>query len=230
MEEYIGYGLVILTFSTAIFLFKKLFKRNNSSLGNGDEIILDSDMVHYGPFSGSACQQHSRKFVFLLAISSSFLAADLELRTIDNWGISSFGSDALIMQKTSDDNQSVLFIEMTRPFCICADPMITTPTLATNFNIGDKIEAVMTIDRLQPKKMFFYVESIFESGVYLLAPRQFPSFRDAEKIKVSFPSNISLEDMFFDTRGISNAMKQSERVCISSFEIEKPEMHETNYI
>ena len=74
MEEYIGYGLVILTFSTAIFLFKKLFKRNNSSLGNGDEIILDSDMVHYGPFSGSACQQHSRKFVFLLAISSSFLA------------------------------------------------------------------------------------------------------------------------------------------------------------
>jgi hypothetical protein len=61
MEEYIGYGLVILVLATVIFLFKKLFKRNNDSLGNEDEIILDSDMVHYGPFSGSNCQQHSRK-------------------------------------------------------------------------------------------------------------------------------------------------------------------------
>jgi len=230
MEEYIGYGLVVFILATFIFLFKKLFKFNNNSLGSGDEIILDSDMVHYGPFSGSPCQQHSRKFVFLLAISSSFLAADLELRTIDNWGISSFGSDALIMQKTSDNNKSNLFIEMTRPFCICADPMITTPTLTTNFNKGDRIEAIMTVDKSQPKKMFFYVESIFESGVYLLRPSQFPSFRDARNIKVKFPSSTHLDDIFFDTRGISNAMKQSERVCISAYELEQSEIQESSYI
>ena len=163
MEEYIGYGLVAVLLLSLIFLFRKLFKLNNNSIGNGDEIILDSDMVHYGPFSGNPYRHHSRKFMFLFAISSSFLVADLELRTIDNWGISSFGNNAVIMQKTSDNNKSNLFIEMARPFCICADPMITTPTLTTNFNKGDKIEAIMTVDRSQPKKMFFYVESIFES-------------------------------------------------------------------
>ena len=50
MEEFIGYGLVVIILAALIFLFKKFFKRNNNSLGNGDEIILDSDMVHYGPF------------------------------------------------------------------------------------------------------------------------------------------------------------------------------------
>ena len=57
MEEYIGYGLVIFVLATVIFLFKKLFKRNNDSLGNEDEIILDSDMVHYGPFSEEKYKQ-----------------------------------------------------------------------------------------------------------------------------------------------------------------------------
>ena len=70
MEEYIGFGIVVLTLASLVLLFKKIFKRNNSSLGNGDEIILDSDMVHYGPFSGNPGRQHFRKFVFLLSISS----------------------------------------------------------------------------------------------------------------------------------------------------------------
>ena len=227
MEEYIGYGLVVFVLATVIFIFKKLFKRNNDSLGNRDEIILDSDMVHYGPFSGSTYQQHSRKFVFLLAISSSFLAADLEIQTIDSWGISSFGSDALIMQKTSDDSQSNFFIEMSRPFCICAEPMITTPALSTNYNEGDKIEAIMTVDKLKPKKMVFYVESVFESGVYLLKPKHFPSLRNAKNIKVKFPTEALLEDMHFNTDGMANAMKQSERICYSDYVLNQSEMQET---
>tara|TARA_A200000113_G_C8836045_1_gene345273 strand:+ start:173 stop:862 length:690 start_codon:yes stop_codon:yes gene_type:complete len=227
MEEYIGYGLVILVLATVIFLFKKLFKRNNDSLGNEDEIILDSDMVHYGPFSGSNCQQHSRKFVFLLAISSSFLAADLDIQTIDSWGIGSLGGNALVMQKTSDDNQSNFFIEMSRPFCICAEPMITTPALSTNYNEGDKIEAIMTVDKVKPKKMVFYVESVFESGVYLLRPKHFPSLRNAKNIKVKFPSETQLEDMRFNTNGMANAMKQSERICYSDYVLNQSEMQET---
>ena len=86
MEEYIGFGIVILALTSLVLLFKKIFKKNNSSLGNGDEIILDSDMVHYGPFSGNPGRQHFRKFVFLLSISSSFLTADIDIQTMDNWG------------------------------------------------------------------------------------------------------------------------------------------------
>ena len=227
MEEYIGFGIVILVLTSLVLLFKKIFKRNNNSLGNGDEIILDSDMVHYGPFSGNPGRQHFRKFVFLLSISSSFLAADLEIQTIDSWGISSFGSDALIMQKTSDDSQSNFFIEMSRPFCICAEPMITTPSLSTNFNEGDKIEAIMTVDKLKPKKMVFYVESIFESGVYLLRPKHFPSLRNAKNIKVKFPTETLLEDMHFNTNGMANAMKQSERICYSDYVLNQSEMQKT---
>ena len=227
MEEYIGFGIVILALTSLVLLFKKVFKKNNSSLGNGDEIILDSDMVHYGPFSGNPGRQHFRKFAFLLSISSSFLAADLEIQTIDSWGISSFGSDALIMHKTSDDSQSNFFIEMSRPFCICAEPMITTPSLSTNFNEGDKIEAIMTVDKLKPKKMVFYVESIFESGVYLLRPKHFPSLRNAKNIKVKFPTKTLLEDMHFNTNGMANAMKQSERICYSDYVLNQSEMQKT---
>ena len=61
MEEYIGYGLVIFVLTTIILVFKKLFKQNNDSLGYEDEIILDSDMVHYGPFSGNPDRKHFRK-------------------------------------------------------------------------------------------------------------------------------------------------------------------------
>ena len=217
MEEYIGYGLVVIILATLIFLFKKLFKRNKDSLGNEDEIILDSDMVHYGPFSGSPDQQHFRKFVFFLSISSSFLAAEIELQTIDNWGISSFGSETLMMQKTSDDSQSNLFIEMSRPFCICTEPMITTSILTKKYNVGDHIEAQMIINKLKSKKMMFVVKSVFEDGVHLLKLRHYPSIRDADNIKVRFLSNIASEEMLFDTRGMSKAMKQSERICFSEY-------------
>ena len=217
MEEFIGYGLVVIVLATLIFLFRKLFKRNNNSLGNGDEIILDSDMVHYGPFSGNPGQQHFRKFVFLLSISSSFLAADIELQTIDNWGISSFGSETLMMQKTSEDSHSNLFIEMRRPFCICAEPMITTSILTKKYNIGDHIEAQMTINKLKSKKMMFVVKSIFDDGVHLLKLRHYPSIRDADNIKVRFLSNIASKEMLFDTKGMSKAMKQSETICFSEY-------------
>ena len=36
---------------------------------------------------------------------------------------------------------------MERPFCICADPLITTQAGDTNYNLGDKIEAIMTVDK-----------------------------------------------------------------------------------
>ena len=225
MEEYIGFGLIGLLVVSLIFGVKKLLTRKKDLYDYEDEIILDNDMVHYGPFSGSSDKSY-RKHIFLLAVSSSFLSADIELRTIDNWGINSWGQEALILQKTSDDHQSNFYIEMNRPFCICTDPVITTPSGTSNYNIGDKIEAVITVDDYKPKKVVFDVKNIFDDGTYLLKPKYYPSLRYAEIIKIKFTQNVSLDDMLFNTKGMRNAMKQSERICFSDYQLKESEIED----
>ena len=225
MEEFIGFGLLALMVVTVGLGIRRLFKPKKALFEYEDEIILDEKMVHYGPFSGSFMYPH-RKFILLLTVSSSFLAADIELRTIDNWGISSWGNETLVMQKTSDNHQSNFYIEMDRPFCICADPIITTPSGETNYNVGDRIEAVMTIDDYKPKKVVFDVKNIFEDGTYLLKPKYYPSLRYAEIIKIKFVQNVALDDMLFNTKGMRNAMKQSERICFSNYELKASEIED----
>ena len=220
MEEFIGFGLVALFITGLVLTIRKAFTKKKDFYEYEDEIILDNDMVHYGPFSGSFDKSY-RKHTLLLAISSSFLSADIELRTIDNWGITSWGREALIIQKTSDNQDSHFFIEMERPFCICTDPLITTPSGTTNYNTGDRIEAVITVDNYKPKKVVFEVKNVFDDGDYLLRPKYYPSLRYAEIIKVKFPQNVELDDMLFNTKGMSNAMKQSERICFSDYELKE---------
>ena len=229
MEEYIGFSLIGLLVVSLIFGVKKLLTRKKDLYDYEDEIILDNDMVHYGPFSGSI-KNPCQKLVLLAAFSSSFLPADIELRTIDNWGISSWGEETLVLQKTSDNHQSNFYIEMERPFCICTDPIITTPSGATNYNNGDRIEAMMTIDTYKPKKVVFDVESVFEDGTYLLKPKYYPSLRYAEIIKIKFAQNVELDDMLFNTKGMSNAMRQSEKICLSGYDLKVPEIQETSLI
>ena len=225
MEEFIGFGLVALFITGLVLTIKKVFTKKKDLYEYEDEIILDNDMVHYGPFSGSPDKSY-RKHILLLAVSSSFLNADIELRTIDNWGINSWGQEALILQKSSDNHQSNFYIEMNRPFCICTDPIITTPSGETNYNIGDRIEAVMTIDDYKPKKVVFDVKNIFEDGTYLLKPKYYPSLRYAEIIKIKFTQNIALDDILFNTKGMSNAMKQSERIFFSDYELKESEIED----
>ena len=229
MEEYIGFGLIGLLVVSLIFGVKKLLTRKKDLYDYEDEIILDNDMVHYGPFSGSLDKSY-RNHILLLAVSSSFLSADIELRTIDNWGISSWGEETLDLQKTSDNHQSNFYIEMERPFCICTDPIITTPSRASNYNIGDKIEAVITVDTYKPKKAVFEIKNIFEDGTYLLKPKYYPSLRYAEIIKIKFAQNVELDDMLFNTKGMSNAMRQSEKICLSGYDLKIPEIQETSLI
>lgn len=225
MEEFIGFGLAVLFLTTLVLIIKKTFKKKKDLYKYEDEIILDNDMVHYGPFSGSHDKSY-RKHILLLAVSSSFLSADIEFRTIDNWGINSWGQEALILHKKSDDLQSNFYIEMNRPFCICTDPMITTPTETTNYNIGDKIEAVISVDNFKPKKIVFEVINIFDDDNYLLKPKHYPSLRYAEIIKIKFAQNVELDDMLFNTKGMSNAMKQSERICFSNYQLQESEIED----
>ena len=223
MEEYIGFGLVALILVGLFLTIKKIFTKKKKL--HEDEIILDKDMVHYGPFSGSLDKSY-RKHILLLAVSSSFLAADIELRTIDNWGISSWDNETLLLQKTSYDTNSNLYIEMERPFCICTDPVITTDSGNTNYNIGDRIEAIMTVDEHKPKKIVFDVKSISDNGSYLLKPKYYPSLRYAEIIKIKFAQNVDMDEMVFNTRGMSSAMKQSERICFSDYEFKESEIED----
>ena len=225
MEEVIGFSIVGLLVVCLYLGIKKLLFKKQDLYDYEDEIILDEDMVHYGPFSGNF-KNPCQKLILLLAVSSSFLSADIELRTIDNWGITSWGREALIIQKTSDNQDSHFFIEMERPFCICTDPLITTPSGTTNYNNGDRIEAVITVDNYKPKKVVFEVESVFDDGDYLLRPKYYPSLRYAEIIKVKFAQNVELDDMLFNTKGMSHAMKQSERICFSDYELEESDVED----
>ena len=225
MEEFIGFGLAALFITGLVLVIKKAFSKKKDLYEYEDEIILDNDMVHYGPFSGSLDKSY-RKHILLLSVSSSFLSADIEFRTIDNWGINSWGQEALILHKKSDDLQSNFYIEMNRPFCICTDPMITTPTETTNYNIGDKIEAVISVDNFKPKKIVFEVMNIFDDDNYLLKPKHYPSLRYAEIIKIKFAQNVELDDMLFNTKGMSNAMKQSERICFSNYQLQESEIED----
>ena len=229
MEEVIGFGVVGLLVISLVLGVRKLFKKKKDLFDYEDEIILDNDMVHYGPFSGSIKNPY-QKLVLLLAFSSSFLSAGLDIRTIDNWGIDSWGSESIMMQKTSDNTHSNLYLEMPRPFCICTDPIITTPPGNSNYNIGDKVEAMMTVDDYKPKKIVLHVKSIFEDGEYLLKPQYYPSLRYAEIIKIKFAQNVALDDMLFNTTGMRNAMKQSEKICLSGYDLEEPEIQETSLI
>ena len=225
MEEFIGFGLVALFITGLVIKIKKAFTKKKDLYEYEDEIILDNDMVHYGPFSGSLDKSY-RKHTLLLAVSSSFLTADIELRTIDNWGISSWDNETLLLQKTSYDTNSNLYIEMERPFCICTDPVITTDSGNTNYNIGDRIEAVMTVDQHKPKKIVFDVKSISDNGSYLLKPKYYPSLRYAEIIKIKFAQNVDMDEMVFNTRGMSSAMKQSERICFSEYPLNESEIED----
>ena len=232
MEEFIGFGLVSLIVLGLFLGMKKIFNRKKNLFEYDDEIILDNKIVHYGPFSGSLMYPH-RKFIFLLAFSSSFLSAGIDLRTIDNWGIDSWSDDTLVLQKTSDDAESNLYLEMARPYCISSDPTITTPVGDSNFDEEDRIKATMTVDRGKPKDIILKVFTILGEGSdadYVLKLHYFPSLSEGNKFEIKFSNASPLDDMSFSIKGINNAVRQSERLCASGYEFEEPEIQETSLI
>ena len=232
MEEVIGFGLLALMVMTVGLGIKRLFKPKKALFEYEDEIILDEKMLHYGPFSGSFMYPH-RKFILLLTVSSSFLSADWDIRTIDGWGIDSYSNENLIMHKTSDSTKSNLYLEMARPFCITSEPTITTPVGNTNYSENDDIKATMTVDRGKPKDILLQIGNILGEGPnidYVFKLAYFPSFRNGKTFHIKFDNDTRLEDMSFTIEGLSNAMKQSEKMCMSTYDFYEEEMQETNLI
>ena len=232
MEEVIGFSLLALMVITVGLGIKRLFKSKKALFEYEDEIILDEKMLHYGPFSGSFMYPH-RKFILLLTVSSSFLSADWDIRTIDGWGIDSYSSENLIMHKTSDSTKSNLYLEMARPFCITSEPTITTPVGNTNYSENDDIKATMTVDRGKPKEILLQIGNILGEGPdidYVFKLAYFPSFRHGKTFHIKFDNDTRLEDMSFTIEGLSNAMEQSEKMCMSTYDFYEEEMQETNLI
>ena len=231
MEEFIGFGLVALFVTGLVITIKKAFSKKKYLYEHEDEIILDNDMVHYGPFSGSFMYPH-RKFILLLTVSSSFLSADWT-RTIDGWGIDSYSNENLILHKTGNDTSTNFYLEMARPFCVTSEPTITAPVGNTKYSEDDEIKATMTVDRGKPKDIILEVGNIIGEGSnidYVFKLAYFPSFRNGKTFHIKFDNDTSLEDMSFTIEGLSNAMEHSEKMCMSIYDLEEPEMQETNLI
>jgi hypothetical protein len=203
MEEVIGFGLLALMVVTGGLGIKRLLKPKKALFEYEDEIILDEKMLHYGPFSGSFMYPH-RKFILLLTVSSSFLSADWDIRTIDGWGIDSYSNENLIMHKTSDSTKSNLYLEMARPFCITSEPTITTPVGNTNYSENDDIKATMIVDRGKPKEILLQIGNILGEGPdidYVFKLAYFPSFRHGKTFHIKFDNDTRLEDMSFTIEG-----------------------------
>jgi len=231
LEEFIGFGLVSLVILGLFLGMKKIFNRKKNLFEYDDEIILDNKIVHYGPFSGSLMYPH-RKFIFLLAFSSSFLSADWT-RTIDGWGIDSYSNENLIIHKTGEDTSTNFYLEMARPFCITSDPTVTIPIGNSKFSIESEIEATMTVDRGKPKNIILEVGNIIGDSPnfdYVLKIAYFPSIRGGKTFDIKFDSNSSLDDMSFSIAGMSHAIKHSERMCMSGYDFQEPEIQETSLI
>ena len=65
---------------------------------------------------------------------------------------------------------------------------------------------------------------------YVLKLMYFPSLRYAETFDIKFNHASPMEDMSFTIKGMSNAMKQSEKMCMSNFDLQEPEIQETSFI
>ena len=231
MEEFIGFGLVSLIVLGLFLGMKKIFSKKKNLFEYDDEIILDNKIVHYGPFSGSLMYPH-RKFIFLLAFSSSFLSADWT-RTIDGWGIDSYSNENLILHKTGEDTSTNFYLEMARPFCVTSDPTVTIPIGNSKFSIDSEIEATMIVDRGKPKDIVLEVGNIIGESPnfdYVLKIAYFPSIRGGKTFDIKFDSNSSLDDMSFSIAGMSHAIKHSERMCMSGYDFQEPEIQDTSLI
>ena len=108
---------------------------------------------------------------------------------------------------------------MERPFCICANPVISLGS-DKKMEEGLKVKGTITVDMTKPVDTLLQVMQQFESGHVLFRPLQFPSLRSSKVVTVN--TELGTSELFL-TKGIDNAMEQSKRMCESDYYYEKVE-------
>jgi hypothetical protein len=91
----------------------------------------------------------------------------------------------------------------------------------------------MIVDRGKPKDIVLEVGNIIGESPnfdYVLKIAYFPSIRGGKTFDIKFDSNSSLDDMSFSIAGMSHAIKHSERMCMSGYDFQEPEIQETSLI
>ena len=155
-----------------------------------------------------------KKLFCLLLLFPFSLFAGVDLTTIDNFNIFSTSEHDLIVSKPGHkDRVNFLAFRMERPFCICANPVISLGS-DKEMEEGLKVKGTITEDTL------LQVMQQFESGHVLFRPLQFPSLRSSKVVTVN--TELGTSELFL-TKGIDNAMEQSKRMCESDYYYEKVE-------
>ena len=155
------------------------------------------------------------------------LFAGVDLTTIDNFNIFSTSEHDLIVSKPGHkDRVNFLAFRMERPFCICANPVIS---LGSDKEIeeGLKVKGTITVDMTKPVETLLQVMQQFESGHVLFRPLKFPSLRSSKVVTVN--TELGTSESFL-TKGIDNVMEQSKSMCESEFlyEYVEPKVEEMN--
>jgi len=160
------------------------------------------------------------KLFCLLLLYPFSLFAGVDLTTIDNFNIFSTSEHDLIVSKPGHkDRVNFLAFRMERPFCICANPVISLSS-DKEMEEGLKVQGTITVDMTKPVETLLQVMQQFESGHVLFRPLKFPSLRSSKVVTVN--TELGTSELFL-TKGIDNAMEQSKSMCESDWYYEEVE-------
>ena len=158
--------------------------------------------------------------VLCLILLTNSINAEVDITTLDNFNIFSTSPHDLIVNKSGQkDRTNFLAFRMDRPFCICANPVISLMA-SEKVEVGSRIKGQITIDLKKPMDTLLQVLQQFESGHVLFRPLQFPSLRSSKVVSVKTENGTSAT---FITNGIDSAMAQSKRMCESDYYYEAVE-------
>ena len=161
-----------------------------------------------------------KKLFCLILLFPLYLFAGVDLTTIDNFNIFSTSEHDLIVSKPGHkDRVNFLAFRMERPFCICANPVISLGSDKV-MEQGLRVKGTITVDMTKPVETLLQVMKQFESGHVLFRPLQFPSLRSSKVVQVI--TELGTSELFL-TKGIDNAMEQSKSMCESDWYYEEVE-------
>ena len=173
-------------------------------------------LMRLGPFSGQSNSFKGKSVIFMMLLST-LSYADVSITTLSNWYIGDLSEDSLLI--TKGEPNSIFGFHIARPYCISEEPVLMLKT-KVQFSDGDRINALIKVDKNKPKPLRLKKEYGFEdkkSGQYATwwAMKDFPSFDKASHIQVDFKATTPLKDFSIDLAGIQEVQYHAQQICLS---------------